>query len=651
MSNLLKSKFFLGALVAVFALVGFSKAQAYTHTVTLKMGANNAQVMELQKTLNMTACKVAASGVGSMGMESSYFGGLTSAAVKCFQAANGLTADGVVGPMTGAKLAMVTGSTGGTTTGGTTGCPAGAMYNYMTGALCSGSTGGSTSTGSTTLEGGAGSVESYEIASDWSNEEVGEDAEDVKVAGLEIEASEDSDLMITAVKLVFDEGTAASDFEDYAAEVSVWMNGEEYARVDGSSFNDNNNWTKTVSLDDGAIIKAGDTETLVVAVSGISNLDSADATDTWTVDFTQVRFEDAEEVVTTDSVTTNAVTFSFESFGTAADTELKITEADEDVNDAHVIQVDTSDDTDNVELLSFNIEIEGDSDVLIDSLPVNITTTETTGDDPDDLISVLYLYADGEKIGTESLSTADGNGSTEEVVFDNLDFTIDAGDEVEFTVKAKLYSTADTLDDGDTIAVTFGETETDDADFDAEDESGEDLSDASKTGTVAGEASTVYDTGFTFELVSTDADTTFNADPATAGSADVGTFTHVFKLTAFGGNITIDRSCEEGGADAADQGVEYQVTNSGSNASTCSLTSTAADNTNDSGAAWLLEEGQTKTFTLTTAVTASADHFAKIYLESINWDDDVTDTSPDLYFSAGLGEQKTSTSQLYLNFI
>jgi hypothetical protein len=241
------------------------------------------------------------------------------------------------------------------------------------------------------------------------------------------------------------------------------------------------------------------------------------------------------------------------------------------------------------------------------------------------------------------MSTADADDSTEVVVFDDLDFTIDADDEVEFTIVATLQSIADQLDAGDTIQVTFGETQTDLATFDAEDENGDNLSDADKTGTVTGEAHVVYDVAFNFDLVSATSSKTVG-DPGTATSTDRGTFVIVYDLTAFGGDVSIDKSCVEDQANTPDQGTEYTAENEATD--TCAVTSTADTNPNDSDA-WVVREGETERFTLTVTATA-ADAFVRVYLTSINWDDDITDTTPDQYYTAGLGQDKTATTQQFL---
>lgn len=149
-----KSKFLLG-LAIVFAVVAFAATTyAYTFSTTMKMGSKGPEVMELQKVLNAAGFTVSTTGAGSPGMESTYFGAKTKAAVIKWQASVGLVADGIVGAMSRAKLNAVAPSTslpaGCTSTVGfssTTGvkCDSGTIMTYPAG--CTGPTGFSATTG------------------------------------------------------------------------------------------------------------------------------------------------------------------------------------------------------------------------------------------------------------------------------------------------------------------------------------------------------------------------------------------------------------------------------------------------------------------------------------------------------------------------
>lgn len=599
------------------ALSGGSSSAGTTFTMDLTLGSTGSEVTALQNFLISKGHSIAAGATG-------YFGAQTQAALAAFQAANGISpAAGYFGPVTRAKVNGMGGSTG--------------------------STGGST--GSSDLEGGAGSVDSYTLLSSLNNEEVGEDEEDVEVAGLEIEADDGSDLELTAVRLVFDEGTGAtSDFEDYASEVSIWLDGEEVGRTDADNFNDDNNWTKTVSLDKGAIIKAGDTSELVVAVSGISNMDSADQGDEWNVDFRQVRFVDADGATISEDPTVGTRTFSFEAFATAVNAELKIAEDDADVNDSRTIEVDATADTNDVPLMSFTLEAKGDSDLDIKNFGVSVVVTGAGN--TDDVLSNLTLWIDGDEVA--SADTVSGAGSSEFYNFDDVDTTISAGDKVSAEFRGDFLSIADALDEGDTISLTLGEEQTDVTSVvDVEDESGEQLVDADITGSVSAGAFELRSVGIMVTFVSA-SETVTAQDSA---DNDTGTFKIKYNVEAFGDTVYVDDSAAPTIATTipdstiTTDGVRYLLEKDG--AATVADVSDTVTYTTSGGAsagtnAVALSEGEDADFTLTVVRTNNSDStdngIFRVLLKAIGWA--TTDTTTFNVYDFNLEDYKTDTVSL-----
>ncbi len=134
-------------LVAAFALVvGLTtSAQAalnlptmqcsYSFPSSMGLGARGSSVMDLQKVLNMyPETRVASTGAGSPGMETSYFGPATRAAVIKFQAINQVSpTSGFVGALTRAVLNQVC---SGTSANLPVGCTSTSGFSPVTGQAC-----------------------------------------------------------------------------------------------------------------------------------------------------------------------------------------------------------------------------------------------------------------------------------------------------------------------------------------------------------------------------------------------------------------------------------------------------------------------------------------------------------------------------------
>lgn len=668
-------KFFVSAFVLAFAVVAanVSKADAaYVHTVTLKQGSSGSQVMMLQQTLNMTACKVSTSGAGSPGSETSYFGSKTKAAVMCFQASNSLSADGVVGPMTGAALAGVMGGGSGlpagcsSTSGFSTvngqpcnsgsssvpGCMPGYMYSPTTGQSCSG---GSSNGGA--LSGSFGSISDVSKLSQYNDEEVGEGEDDVKVVGFETEASNDGDIRLISMKVSFDPtgNTGSKHLDDYISGVKVWMGDTEIGSADVDNFtkNSDDTYSRTIQLDSSAIIRGDHTEKIYITVDAVNNLDSGDisgSNDSWTVGINNIRYEDGSGVVTTDSGTTGdlgtstltvtsagtgGVAMNFVDFATAADTELKISK-DSDSPEAGIVIVDDSNETEGIVLLSGKLKLSGDSDINIDEIPV--TFTVGGGDVLSDIASNVTLVLDGEEYNENAATAAGAAAGT--ITFDNLDFDMSAGDTVDYEVRIDVYGTDD-FNTGSTVTASI--TSDNRSAFDVENEEGDQVADSDKTGTAIGEAQEFRSEGISVELVSTSE--SVNSD------ATLGNYSIKFKVTAIGDDAYVGTqagdgstgryvySFEEASAGATTSGYSAAITNSGGNGNSTSTTS---------GGNWKINEGTSATFTLQVfgqgaSLSAGAWRAA---LTGIKWDNSDADAVLGNTYTSNMDDFHTDYEQI-----
>ena len=617
---------------AIQALVSGSSSTTSlcTFTRNLTIGATGSDVTCLQENLINLGFSIPAGATG-------YFGTQTRAAVAAWQASKNVSPPvGYFGPISqGAWASMVIPGTPGTP--GTPSAPS-------------------------SLSGGAGSISDADYISSLNNEEVGEGANDVEVAGLSIEADDGSDIELTAVTLNFSPGAGvgSNDFDEYADEVSVWVAGKEVARVDADMFKDDQNFDRTVSLSPGGIIRAGDDEDLVVAVSAINNLDSTDAGDTWNLEFEAIRFRDAQGASVTDSTTgdINDATgrnFTFDTFATANDVELRAA-AHQDTPDS-VINVHASSDTKGVELLRFTLEARG-GDIHIEDFPITFATS-TNNVDADQTLALIassvYLKIGSEEWSENGSAAVNGlAGAT--VTFDDVDYDLDEGDKVEVIVSADINDIdAGTFDEGDQLTASF--TASNRNVLTAEDQSGEDLAAADKTGTGLGQAVAFYDVGIMVSLVSTSREVTSDADTA---NTDTGTFTIVFNVEAFDGTVFVaDQTAATTTTDvytAIDE-TEYRLEISGT--PTAAGLSDAISYTTNKGASnstngnIQLEDGESTDISLIVSRTNTAANgggIVQLLLQSIAWDtvDNTYANNTNAYnnFRFDLEDYKTSPMSL-----
>ena len=602
-----------------------SSCASYMHSSTLRVGSNGSAVSMLQAALNAYNN----AGLSTDGA----FGNMTAAAAKAYQAKKGLSADGVVGAMTGAQLAADYANCSTTVT--PTPPPAGPTPPPSP----------------TGLTGGAGSVDTYEILSSLNNEDVGEGEEDSKVQGFEVDVDAGSDLAFTSMKVAFENSDAGSseDLDDYASEVSIWLGSTEVGRASTDAFASNDGdgdgrdeWTKTIALSN-AVVKADTKGKFYVAVTALENIDTADsATDSWDVDVDPIRFTDATGAIISENPGIAAVEFNFADFATAADAEMKVALAGDNL-DSYVKEVDTVNDTDGVQLLKFTIEAKN-TDIHINDLPVFLTVTGAGW--PASISNTLRLKVGSDEF-TETISTA-----VSTITFDNIDVDLDKGSKTTFTVLADVNDIeAGVFDEGDSLLAELRLSEVDG--IDAKDEANVAISNANATGTALGDAVAFYSTGIMVSNFSTSAPAVTPGDNA---GDDVGSFTITYKVTAFGGTVvvsntgvaTIDATIAN--ATVATDSVLYAVEEGG--VATVVGLSDDVDFSSTGGGTEVtngieLADGEYTTFTLTVSRTnalASDSGIYRAFLRAISWA--TTDAAIQNVYDFDLEDYKTAAVSL-----
>ena len=478
----------LSQISALQGSTGGSTAQVnYTFTRNLTVGSRGDDVMQLQKFLNNNGFAIAQSGVGSAGMESTYFGPLTKTAVAKYQSAKGIDpAVGYFGPLTRTSVNASVASTVGapaplpTTTPSAALCPNGmtlasncmAVLGTTTPALCpNGNTLASncaTTPGTTTTTTVGTNGYLTDFSSDSTNRvtTVYESETDKVVAGIRGTARLSSQ-NVDRVRVTFKntDTVSSANLAKYISGVSLWSGTTKIGTLsvnDASRATSDDTYTFNFSGLKAPVAKDA-IGRLYVSVNANGSLDSTDAaTASWTVSFVSAGISASSPDGSYDTYPTTAVTQTgiafkkFSSSGLKAEVNLATT------NPAStVIAVNNTVATNGVTLLKFKIKATNSS-LTLRKIPIQITLApQVIADDVVNVINTVKLMrganvidtldgSSGTRFTSGSASTptgtacGDGNGTPDDFCsfqFINLsspDNTIALGDTAEFSVVVDL---------------------------------------------------------------------------------------------------------------------------------------------------------------------------------------------------------------------
>ena len=574
---------------------GSATASGYTWTRDLNVGASGADVKELQMFLNKDAdTRVAATGAGSMGMETETYGPATAAAVSKFQVkyrADILAPAGLVNP---------TGYFGASTR---------AKANALNAAVVTEDEDEEEATEDEDEDMGELSGEAdltkVEIASA-DEDQIEEGAEDAPVAELTVEF-EDGDASISRIDVTI--ASTSIDSWDVLETVSLWVDGDMVAEKDASDKDE------YLDEDDGSLrfsgldIVAMEDEELdiIVAVTLQNSIDSEDQS-TFEVSVNAIRFFDADGVATTDDATgdmpAETVDFTIEAAGFEDELLVKTSTAD---LDADTLQVEDDSKSDFISVFMFDI----DSDDSINDIELNEIAVGVTVSHPASYNSVVddaELVIDGVTI--DDFTVTGGATTSATLTFDvDGDVTIEAGDRVgaELKLRFKALATEGTTVQG-TVAASAIE--------------GEGADDVVSTGAATGDTHTLRTQGVAVEL---DSDSAVVTSGDNAGD-DYATFKLVLDVTAFEQEVFISTDVATSVVAAVVNGAGATV----SGTSTVIITSSA----DVEGGSFKIAEGDTETVTITVTFDAlTANSAARLQLTSLKFDED-DDATPDQTWAA-----------------
>lgn len=524
----------LGSAIAVAFVVGAFVAPtadaAYVFTRNLTVGSTGTDVMELQKVLNSNpATVIAATGAGSPGMESTYFGALTKAAVVKFQISKGISGTGYVGPLTIAALNAVgpvaglpagcTSTTGYSTTTGlpcsTTGslpagCVAGAAYSSTTGQPCV----PSTVTPTTGVEGTISVTQSNAGLPS----SIYEGDSQVGVLAFKVDAKNSN---VTVQRVKIDLGTNTSIYNKKFSRIYVTEGSTVLASSDlnsGTVVKEDSNYYITLTGMNLIVPKDG-SKTLTIKVDVKDSVDSTyrAQSSTFRLATDGVRGVDGaglNQYAGTTSVSRTISTISTDLIDSAT---LKVSLHSSTPKSAQVIASagTNEDEADKVSLLNFALRAEKDS-VLVTDLTADISgTAEDNGN-----VTTAYLFD-----GSNEIANASVTGG--QAAFTDIDLTVAKDSTRVLTVKVDIRNATGTKTVAAALTGSTGVT--------SENSIGDSIT---ASGSASGETMTVTNSGAVITLLSKSTSTSKTTDQSGNATTTL-TATFRYSVTANGSDVVL----------------------------------------------------------------------------------------------------------------
>ena len=422
---------------------GIVACSGVTFTRDLTVGATGSDVKCLQTLLNANGYTLAATGAGSPGMETSYFGPATLGAVKSFQAAKGWTPANQVGPLTRAALNALIAGTPTTPTTPTTGCPAGAVYNSVTGALC---------TTVTTTPGATGFLSISSLAASPADNANVTATTNVPVLGLNVKAI-GSNMTVSSAKVLL--YVTKSSAEEHPATLVRNLYVYDGSTLLGSYPVDTNSVIKdgsnyyVILSGFSFTIPAGTTKVLTISADFAPSLETNRVLEVALLDSTSVRGIDGTGAFSTTGTSTtissgnpsdNQRTYTV-AYATVGTSVLSVTTNSTDLVSTSVNVNHTSGTTD-VPMFIFSTKSSTGPSVITD-----LVLTAQGDDSAVAKLSAVKLYDGSTLLGSQSLSSA-VSGAT--ATFSDLTVPVAKDATKTFTVKADF---AAAVTDGSTVTL------------------------------------------------------------------------------------------------------------------------------------------------------------------------------------------------------